>query len=632
MIINFIIQYDHYLIILFLLVIIIMYSLCYINNNSYEGKLFIFKKNKYKKFKEEISKLNYYTTEADLNKKIKEVLNIIGIEDIKLFMLSPDNKKYLLSLYTKNKKEHKIDNLIKYLKYNKGILTENNLNKKNKKDKNFHKNIITDFKKTKAKIIIPLFFNKNFIGFFCLGEKYGKYSKTDLKALEDFSKKSSIALHNLHLYNKINDQKNTLDKFKKYLENKINEQTKYIEEKNKDLEELLEMKSDFLRIANHQLNTPISIIKNSLFMLQENLMKKDKALNIALSGIERLNEVIIEFWDIFELEGGNYNLKLDCVDIIKIIKKQIEEKEILIDQNKIKLIFENKIENQTLVLCDHQKIINVISNLLDNSIRYTDKGYIKIILSKGKRKIKGKNFITIEVEDTGIGILKQDKTKIFEKFIRGENAIKLKPSGSGLGLYLSKKIIEMHNSKLELEKTSKKGSKFGFKLEVCDEDTISSLTNILNENNIELKVKLKDVKILFFQNDQKTIEICSNIIKDNSYEYYYTNKLNEAKKIISDKKPNIIFSGIIIYKEGKNEMVNTIAEQGYSLIEYINKNKINIPFIFLTNLNTTGDRKKAISLGASEYIPKIEFKPKDLERIINRNLQCLTKKEITRKI
>ncbi|MCF7906305.1 hybrid sensor histidine kinase/response regulator [Patescibacteria group bacterium] len=627
MLINFIIYYGNYLIIFFLLVIIVICTLHYINNTPYEGKVFLFKKNKYKKFKEEISKLNYYTTEVDLNKKIKEVLNIIGIENIKLFLLDSDNKKYILSLYTKNKKEYKIDNLIKYLKYNKEILLENNLYKKNKKDKNLYKKIILDFKKTKSKVIIPLFFNKSFIGFFCLGEKYGKYTKIDLKALEDFSKKISIALHNLHLYNKINNQKNTLDKFKKYLENKINEQTKYIEEKNKDLEELLEMKSDFLRIANHQLNTPISIIKNSLFMLQEDLMKKDKALNIALSGIERLNDVITEFWDIFELEGGNYNLKLDCVDILKIINQQIEEKKILIGQNKkIKLLFENKINDNILVLCDYKKIINVISNLLDNSIRYTDEGYIKIILSKNKRKIKGKNYITIEVEDTGIGILKQDKSKIFEKFIRGENAIKLKPSGSGLGLYLSKKIIEMHNSKLELEKTNKNGSRFGFKLEVCDEDTINSLTNIINKNIIESKIKLKNIKILFFQNDQKTIEICSNIIKNNNYKYYYTNKLNEAKKIISEKKPNIIFSGIIIYKEGKSEMVNTIAEQGYSLMEYINKNKINIPFIFLTNLNTTGDRKKAIEMGASEYISKIDFKPKDLEKIINRNLQCLIEK------
>ncbi|MCF7795530.1 hybrid sensor histidine kinase/response regulator [Patescibacteria group bacterium] len=627
MIINFILYYGNYLIILFLLIIIFVCILYYIKNIPYEGKIFIFKKNKYKKFKEEISKLNYYTTESELNKKIKEVLNILEIEDIKLFLLDSNNKKYVLSLYTKNKKEYKIDNLIKYLKYNKEILTENNLNKKNKRNKKLYKKILSDFKKTKSKVIVPLFFNRSFIGFFCLGEKYGKYNKIDLKALEDFREKISIALHNLHLYNKINNQKNTLDKFKKYLENKINEQTKYIEGKNKNLEELLEMKSDFLRIANHQLNTPISIVKNSLFMLQEGLMKKDKALNIAFSGIERLNDVITEFWDIFELEGGNYELKLDCVDIIKILDEQVKEKKFLIDKNKkIKLIFENNIDNNTLILCDYKKIINVISNLLDNSIRYTDKGYIKISLTKNKRKIKGKNYIKIEVEDTGIGILKKDKSKIFKKFIRGGNAIKLKPSGSGLGLYLSKKIIEMHNSKLKLEKTSKKGSKFSFKLEICDEDTISSLSNIINKKNIETKTKIKNVKILFFQNDKKTINTCSNIIKNNNYEYYYTNKLGEAKKIISEKKPNIIFSGIIIYKEDKNKMVNTIAEQGYSLLEYKNNKKINIPFIFLTNLNTTGDRKKALDMGASEYISKIEFKPENLEEIINRNLRCLIEK------
>ena len=72
-------------------------------------------------------------------------------------------------------------------------------------------------------------------------------------------------------------------------------------------------------------------------------------------------------------------------------------------------------------------------------------------------------------------------------------------------------------------------------------------------------------------------------------------------------------------------MVNTIAEQGYSLLEYKNNKKINIPFIFLTNLNTTRDRKRAVEMGVSEYISKIDFKPKDLEKIINRNLQCFVK-------
>jgi signal transduction histidine kinase len=626
---NFLINYGDLIIIILLLLIFFVFILDYTTNIPYEGKIFLFKRWKYKKFKEEILKLNYYTTRKDLNKKIKEVLEILGIEDLKLFLLDESNKKFVLSFYTQNrkiKKEYELDYLIKYLKNNKEILTEFSFKKNNKKNIEEYKKIISDIKKSKCKLILPLFFNKSLIGFFCLGEKYGKYNKVDIKALEDFSKKISIALHNLHLYNKINDQKDTLDKFKKYLENKINEQTKYIEQKNINLQELLEMKSDFLRITNHQLNTPISIIKNSLFMMQENLMTKDKALNIALSGIDRLNEVITEFWDIFELEGGNYNLNLGCVDILELINKQIAEKEILIDQNKnLEFIFENNIKGDCKTLCDHKKIINVVSNLLDNSIRYTDKGYIKIILSKNKKRIKGKKYIIIEVEDTGIGILKQEKTKIFEKFIRGENAIKLKPSGSGLGLYLSKKIIEMHDSKLILEKTSKRGSRFSFKLEVCEEDTLYKV----NKNNINLETNiptLKNIKILFFQNDKKTIEICSNIIKDNKYECFYTNKLTEAKKIILNKKPDIIFSGIIIYKQGKNQMVNTIAEQGYSLLEYRNSKKINIPFIFLTNLNTTRDRKKATEMDVSEYISKIDFKIKDLENIINRNLQCYIKK------
>jgi signal transduction histidine kinase len=261
--------------------------------------------------------------------------------------------------------------------------------------------------------------------------------------------------------------RNELKEFSDKLEEKIQEQTRDIREKNAHLEELLSMKSDFLRTVNHQLNTPLTIMKNAFSMIKDKSLPVEKGLEIAGHGLDRMSSTIEDFWSAFELEEQNIPTELKETDLEKIVKSIIEEKkkmEIAITR-KLKIRYIKPDFEVPKVLCAEKKIPHVVSNLLDNAVYYTQKGTIKVWFEKIKKGRK--EYLKTFISDTGEGIPKEEKEKIYEKFYRGETTSSINPNGSGLGLYIAKNIVEDNNGELRLEKSEVgKGSTFSFTLEV----------------------------------------------------------------------------------------------------------------------------------------------------------------------
>lgn len=252
------------------------------------------------------------------------------------------------------------------------------------------------------------------------------------------------------------------------LEDKVQEQTKDIREQNRHLKELLNMKSDFLRTVNHQLNTPLSIMKNAFSMIKDKSLPTEKGLEIAGHGLDRMSSTIEDFWSAFELEEQNAPIELTETDMEKIVMSIVEEKK------KMKVAIARKLEILYVkpdfavpkVLCEEKKIPHVISNLLDNAVYYTQAGTVKVWFEKTEKD--GKEYLKTLVSDTGEGIAKEEKEKICEKFYRSSITSSINPNGSGLGLYIAKNIVEDSNGELQLESSQiGKGSVFSFSLEIA---------------------------------------------------------------------------------------------------------------------------------------------------------------------
>jgi len=230
---------------------------------------------------------------------------------------------------------------------------------------------------------------------------------------------------------------------------------------NQKLGELDAAKSDFISVAAHQLRTPLTGIKWSYTAL---LDKTTGPLNVdqkeiaekGLSAINQSIDLINDLLNVAHLEEGNLDFVFKKQSLIPIIKKAVNGIDLITEEKKIKVT--SKIPNETdfpELTLDGDKIALAIANLLDNAVKYTPiGGRIDFSVSQDQ------GLIIISVQDSGIGIPKSQKGRLFSKFFRADNATKVQTSGTGLGLFMVKNIIDRHGGKIIVESEEGKGTTF----------------------------------------------------------------------------------------------------------------------------------------------------------------------------
>ncbi len=232
-------------------------------------------------------------------------------------------------------------------------------------------------------------------------------------------------------------------------------------------EKLVErMKTDFVSLAAHQLRTPLSAIKWSLDMilggdLGKITKEQREFLEKSYQSNERMITLINDLLNITRIEEGKYLYKLNEESIEDLAEETLKSFQPLIKEKKIKVNFRKPEVNLPKLKVDKEKIQLVFQNLLDNAIRYSPpKSRVTISLEYDKNNIK------VVVRDTGVGIPKNQQDKIFTRFFRGKNIMKIDTEGTGLGLYITKNIIEAHGGKIWFESEEGRGTTFYFTLPV----------------------------------------------------------------------------------------------------------------------------------------------------------------------
>ncbi|MDD5606566.1 MAG: ATP-binding protein [Candidatus Pacebacteria bacterium] len=225
-------------------------------------------------------------------------------------------------------------------------------------------------------------------------------------------------------------------------------------------------KTDFVTLAAHQFRTPTSAIKWALSMiLEENsndLTKQQKALIQKTYNINnRMISLINNLLDFAKTEKGEQLLKPSLSKIDDFILNIIKSNQERIDKKQINLTFEPPQNSLPKVMIDPIKMKIAVENILDNAIRYTyERGEINIYFKKTEQEI------SVYFKDTGVGIPKSQQNKVFSYFFRGSNILPIHTEGIGLGLFLTKSIIEAHGGRIWFESVENKGSIFAFSLPI----------------------------------------------------------------------------------------------------------------------------------------------------------------------
>lgn len=233
--------------------------------------------------------------------------------------------------------------------------------------------------------------------------------------------------------------------------------------------EIERMQMEFVSIASHELLTPITQVQGHLSMIiDENIGKlDDMARNLvsnAFKGIKRISRLVKDLMNISRIQRDT--IKVNPVNIVveDMIKNAIKDFQDEADSNEIKLIFEESSKKLPDILTDPDRLGEVLINLIGNAIKFTKKGSITIFAEQKK-----KGFLTIGVKDTGIGIGKEHFDKIFEKFYQVDSSHTREAEGTGLGLYITKTIINLLGGEIWIESQLGKGSTFYFTLPLVKE-------------------------------------------------------------------------------------------------------------------------------------------------------------------
>ena len=419
----------------------------------------------------------------------------------------------------------------------------------------------------------------------------------------------------------------------------IEEQNQKIEEHVIKLKELDETKSRFFANISHEFRTPLTLIQGpvqDVIKLEKKELSDDKIYNlkIAHQNINHLKTLIDQILDLAKLKSGKLGLKTSKLDIVSFLEQIVNSfNSAIAAKKKISVLFHKNHEN-VYVYFDRQKLETIFMNLLSNAAKYIpNEGSITIeILDDGTINTV-ENFIRIKIADTGIGISQDDLPHIFNRFYRAGNSSLSNIEGTGIGLELTKELIELHGGQISVESELGKGTTFFINFPLgkehlskdeiikIEEIEINSHKNseppipeILQHNTIPEEKVIAKYKILLVEDNKDMRDyIVSHLKNDYIVSEAENGEIGYSKAI--ELNPDLIISDLMMPITDGLELLNLVRE---------NNSIEDTPFIMLTARADDEDKISGFKAKVDDYIVK-PFNSEELVLRIKNILQTRTK-------
>jgi PAS domain S-box-containing protein len=382
-----------------------------------------------------------------------------------------------------------------------------------------------------------------------------------------------------------------------------------IKKQNEELARATRLKDEFLANMSHELRTPLNAILGMTEGLQDQVFglineEQLKALQTIEKSGSHLLALINDILDIAKIESGQIKLDLNPVSIDSLCQSSLTFIKQQALQKRIEIEIKQSL-NLPDLLIDERRIRQVLINLLNNAVKFTpNEGKITLEVShqRGNGQVEAEalssqNYVQIAVIDTGIGISPENIKKLFQPFIQIDSDLNRQYQGTGLGLALVKRIVELHRGQVELTSEVGHGSCFTIKLpcittvSISPELTESSLsTRSTNQSN-----QSSSPLILLAEDNEANVITVSSYLGAKGYRILNAKNGQEAIEFAKLHQPNLILMDIQMPGMDGLEAMREIRRD---------PQLVDVPIIALTALAMTGDRERCLQAGANDYLTK----------------------------
>ena len=391
------------------------------------------------------------------------------------------------------------------------------------------------------------------------------------------------------------------------------------------LQQLDKLKDEFLANTSHELRTPLNGIIGITESLVDDLDRYPpdeikRNLSMVVASGRRLNSLVNDLLDFSKLKNQSLTLQLKPIDLRALVDVVLSNINPLVGRKDIEL--RNEIEpDLPMIMADENRLLQVLFNLVGNGVKFTERGYVSVHASEEGDRVR------ISVTDTGIGIPKDKQESIFTLFEQGDGDTARTYGGTGLGLTITKQLVELHGDKIQVESEAGVGSTFHFSIAMADPDEenlqlspaifIPSDDHLYSDsqvpvspgNEVHASNALPDdaVRILIVDDEPVNIQVLINHLSAANYSIQVATNGEEALELLNRGNAyDLVLLDIMMPKMSGYEVCRRIREK------YLPSE---LPVIMVTAKNQVMDLVEGLSYGANDYLAKPFSKNEFMARV-----------------